>query len=342
MARERLACLIVARNLGDAVIQSGVLKKIIQRDYAERYIVWCRPQVAFLFKDLEQTETVCSQFPVGTSKQFGWDALILFINAVKKIRSLNPSVSLDLIGDFRERAFARLLGTDCHRHIGWQSGHPFLSLIRNPLGQGSPFYIAPAAVCNIYSAYDRFVDTLAGEEIGFIKPATPCGSSRMEGKKRVGLHPFASLDCKLWPKERWLDLAENLIENSYEVTAFGSPSERAELVSIFDRVKDKIEFVTVDLQQFGKVVSCLDLLIGLDSFSVHMAERMGVKSVMINAGNDPVIWAPPGAVVLGSSGGCRNYPCFNKPRCRRGQNRFACINSISVEMVAGVAKEMLG
>src|ERR1700733_8453730 len=69
--QERLACLIVAHNLGDAVIQSRFLALLAAAGYARNYLVWTRPQVAFLFEDVPDCRIVCSQFPIGTDKQFG-------------------------------------------------------------------------------------------------------------------------------------------------------------------------------------------------------------------------------------------------------------------------------
>ena len=122
---QRLACLIVGRNLGDAAIQSCFLKALAARGYAREYLVWTRPQVAFLFRDIADCEVVCSQFPVGTTKQFGRLEVGRFLRAAWKIRCRRPSVTLDLIGDFRERFFARLAGSPQHLHIGWAAGHPF-------------------------------------------------------------------------------------------------------------------------------------------------------------------------------------------------------------------------
>src|SRR3569833_422985 len=71
VAAEPLACLICARNLGDAAIQSGFLRQLAARGYAQRYLVWTRPQIAFLFEQIPACEVVGSQFPVGFFLLFG-------------------------------------------------------------------------------------------------------------------------------------------------------------------------------------------------------------------------------------------------------------------------------
>src|SRR5882724_9847215 len=101
--QERLACLIVAHNLGDAVIQSMFLEQLVARGYASGYLVWTRPQVAFLFEKIPQCEVICSQFPVGTAKLIAGFAIFAFLNAALRVRSRRPSVTIDLIGDLRDR-----------------------------------------------------------------------------------------------------------------------------------------------------------------------------------------------------------------------------------------------
>ena len=91
------ACLIIGRNLGDAVIQSQFFNELIRRKFAKRYIVWTRPQVAFLFESIPECTVITSPFPVGTSKQFDRKGLQQFITAVGVLRNQRPMVTLDLI-----------------------------------------------------------------------------------------------------------------------------------------------------------------------------------------------------------------------------------------------------
>jgi len=99
---ERLACLIVARYLGDGVIQSNFLRRLVERRYAQRYIVWTRPQMAFFFEDIAGCVVVSSQFPIATIKQFRMRATLEFLRAAREIRGQRPSISIDLIGDVRK------------------------------------------------------------------------------------------------------------------------------------------------------------------------------------------------------------------------------------------------
>src|SRR3982074_3030463 len=133
MNQERLACLIAGRNLGDIVISSGILKDLAAERYAERYIVWTRPQAAWMFEEIGNCKVISSPFPVGTMQRFRGREMMSLLRAAARIRALRPSVSIDLVGDVRERMLARLIGSTRHLHIGWERSHPYGRLIRNPL-----------------------------------------------------------------------------------------------------------------------------------------------------------------------------------------------------------------
>lgn len=327
---EKLVCFIVARNLGDAVIQSAFLRKLASTGYAEGYIAWVRPQVAFLFKDIQNCQIVCSQFPVGTTKDFGLKNFWKFLNAAWFIRRLRPSMSMDLIGDFRERFFANLLGTPRHLYISWASGHPFNDIIRNPFGRGRPEFEIPANCPNIYHAFGLMLAFLSkGKSASILSDTKSCNSKLM----KIGMHPFASQQCRLWPDDNWLAVATTLLEAGHELTLFGAAAERSDLERIFAPLLPRVSIFTRSLAEFTDKVAELDLFVGLDSFGVHMAQRQGVNTILINAGSNPAVWPPPSSNLLAKSGDCKYYPCNNVSKCEGTEYEFACIRSITPDDV---------
>ena len=343
-SREPVACLIVSRNFGDAVIQSGFMKSLVARQYAVRYLVWTRPETAFLFRDIPLCEIECSHFPVGTRKEFDLREAFRFFRAAWRIRRHAPSVSIDLIGDVRERIFARLAGSRRHLHIGWAKAHPFARIIRNPFGKGAPLITIPVQTINVYSAYRLMLDALAPggkeSEMGAVQAVDDNTDRR--ATLRVGLHPFASQECKLWPAENWQQLICRLLEDGVEIWAFGAPRDRQALVRLLGNSCAQVRVVTESIERFATELRKIDVLVGLDSFAVHLAWREGVRSIMINAGNPPDFWCVPGSgSVLASSGGCSHYPCFNTPRCKGTAEEYACVKAISVAQVLQSVKSVM-
>jgi heptosyltransferase-3 len=157
-------------------------------------------------------------------------------------------------------------------------------------------------------------------------------STSLHGLK-IGIHPFASQPSKLWPRENWQDLTRELLSQGASVTAFGAPHELSELQSMFTPFGAAISFFAGSLEYFADEVSKFDIIVGLDSFSVHMAHRQGVRSITINAGTPASLWAVPSGVTLGTSGGCAHYPCYNVAQCQHTPYEFACVKSTSPKQV---------
>jgi heptosyltransferase III len=290
--------------------------------------------MAFLFKDVPDCEVLASAFPVGTAKQFGPAALPVFLRTVWEIRRRRPSITLDLTGDVRERWFARLLAGRSHVHIGWAKGHPYRRLIRNPLGAGRPLVTVPADVPSVYAAYELMLEALAPSSASTrAREASlaACGGHKERdggGGLRIGMHPFASQPSKLWPAPHWRQLAVQIAGRGAHVTAYAAPAERRELEALFAGLGE-VELVTVEIEEFAERLRTLDLLVGVDSFAVHMAYRQGIRSVTINAGTPPQLWAPPRGRGLGGAGGCKHYPCYNVAPCRGTAGEYACVRSVS-------------
>jgi heptosyltransferase-3 len=335
MKPEPLACLIASRNLGDIVIWSSVLRELAAARYAERFVVWTRPQMAWMFEDVPNCEVVCSSFPVGTRKEFGARAALQFLRVAARIRVLEPSVFFDFVGDFRERWFARLAGSRRHLQIGWEAGHPYTRLIRNPFGRGHPLVTVPTSVPNVYAAYELMVAALAGRADASRRTKLRDRSQPVHhaSRYRVGLHPFASQPCKLWTDVNWASVARELLGRGFEVLAFSAPGERESLRGVFAGLEDRVSLVTGTLSEFAATIATLDVMVGLDSFSVHMAHRQGVPSITINAGAPAELWAIPSGRILAESGGCSHYPCYNVAPCRGTSYQNACVNAVTPAQV---------
>ena len=324
-------CLISARNLGDAVLHSSVLLELSKRNRSMRFIVWTRPQSVFLFNKIPNCEIITSPFPLGTGLKFNIADWFKLLKSAIKLRNKKPQFTLDLIGDFRERILALLIGSKNHIHIGWSNNHHFHRLIRNPFGIGHPLINIDSSCINIYHAYSRFIDEIAPfNRKNFLLSKNL--NSRTSSSRKIGIHPFASQECKLWDPNSWRQLIRKLRENYFSVIAFSSPAERDSLIEILGNESGNVTICSGTLNEFEYECDNIDLLIGLDSFSVHMAQRQGVSTIVLNAGNPSELWCPPDGVGLGNGGGCKYYPCFNVPKCNY-PFLYTCIKSISVDDV---------
>jgi heptosyltransferase III len=331
----RLVCLISARNLGDAVGHANVLLDLARNAFSPRFLVWTKPEAKFLFAHIPNCDVVTSPFPIGTGKRFRLSDVFRLLASAAEVRRRRPDLTLDVVGDQRERWLARIAGSSRHVHIGWAKDHPFRRLIRNPFGPGRPVVTIPAEEPNVYEAHRLFVQALCIDQ-GHLGSQE---RSRRPGPLRIGLHPFASQECKFWPNTRWQELVCELHSQGHTLFAFCAPAELEQLKRNLGLHQDKLALVARSLGDFDSEVSGLDLMIGLDSFAVHLAHRHGVRTIMLNAGNPSSLWKAPRGRVLGDGGGCVHFPCYNVPRCTR-EARFVCVRSITVAQVLDAVEEV--
>lgn len=330
--REALLCLIVSRNLGDAVMHLRVLRRLIEGGAAHRYLVWTFPQAAFLFEDIDACDVIVSTFPAGASlrafRAGGWRS---FLRALREIRSRRPSLCVELIGDFREHWLARSTHALRSWSIGWGQGHPFLHHIRTLPWQRPGSLEIPAEVPNLYDAHDLAVGALL---CGRKAAAAKADDLRVPSRVRtIGIHPSASQACKRWPERSWRELLRNVVGTGKRVLVFGAPSERDALVKLTAGLPGDIEIVTVALSSLADRIAPVDVFIGLDSFGVHLAAWAGVRCIVLVGPNDPAVFTPPGASAVHAPGVCPVQPCHGRPQCVGKSWEYVCMRSIEPSAV---------
>lgn len=336
LSRMRTLCFLSARNLGDAVLHADFLRRLQRANRADRWIVWTFSQASFLFEGLPNTEIICSDFPMGMTgaafvKKGGWRS---FLVAVRRIRHKMPDEAVEVVGDLRERLALRLTGAPCLHSPEWETGHPFrLHIHALPFRPGRPMSV-PAAMLNLHDALALMLDSVApGAPIESGRPLfTPFRSGQ---NLHIGLHPSASVPFKLWPAARWIELVKQLCETfpGSSFTLFGAPKDRPALQDLADSLDAPHNLFTESLHDFKDHLSKVDILIGLDSFSVHLAQSQSVPSIVLVGTNDPRIFTPPGAVSVTHPGRCPAQPCGGRPSCIGTNYQYSCMNDITPQDV---------
>ena len=336
----RVLCLLSARNLGDAVIHSQVLDTLAERCYADRYLIWTFPQGAHLFRATPNCKIFTSSFPMGaTVKGFLRHGMPSFLNALHLLRKERPTQTLDLVGDFRERLACRLLGAPENISPDWAPGHPMRPHIRcwslREAGQVPVSNRSP----NVYAAYTEILRAITGDQSLELRRIPPRSAATLS----IGMHPFASTECKLWPKKSWVALMARLHLRYPEARfiLFGAPADREALSVLSAEAGIPAEVFTSTLLQFREKVAELSVLVGLDSFSVHLASSVGVPAVVLVGPNDPVVFAPPTGLLVTQPDVCPLHPCYGKPGCVGKGFEYACMRSIAVSDVEERVAEAL-
>lgn len=150
----------------------------------------------------------------------------------------------------------------------------------------------------------------------------------------IALHPGSGSRKKLWPIEKFSDLAARITGDlGLHVIVFIGPAEREYLGSGFELMRS-MHAVVADNLPLIQVASLLDrcrCYIGNDSGMTHLAAAVGVPTVALFGPTDPEIWGPRGERVAIVRKELDCSPCTREDleRCAHGR----CLELIEVEEV---------
>ncbi|MDD3344952.1 MAG: lipopolysaccharide heptosyltransferase II [Candidatus Omnitrophica bacterium] len=162
--------------------------------------------------------------------------------------------------------------------------------------------------------------------------------------KLLALNPGASCPSKIWPAERFAQVAEELARrHNFKVLVLSGPKDS----SLAQEVCAKTGCGALDLSgrtsvsQMASVLKRCSLFISNDSGPVHIASALGTPVISIFGRNQPGLspfrWGPLGEKdrYLHKNAGCVECLAHN---CEKG---FACLKMIGVKDVLSEAEKIL-
>lgn len=167
----------------------------------------------------------------------------------------------------------------------------------------------------------------------------------MEERSRVIiLHPGSGSKKKVWPLERFQNLARYLQEHlGGKILIVLGPAEGPEVQKIFEGMSLSAFFVAkgLSLLQMASVIEGCRLFIGNDSGISHMAAALGLPTLTIFGPTDPVVWSPRGENVWVVR---REVPCSPCPQERFFLCKsFECLREIGIgEVLKGLERMGVG
>jgi ADP-heptose:LPS heptosyltransferase len=156
----------------------------------------------------------------------------------------------------------------------------------------------------------------------------------------IGIHPGTSPKTlnKRWMPDRYARLADSLVRDLHATVIFTwGPGELDQVKGI---QKEMEEFSvlgpkTESLTQLGEIYRRCDLYVGGDTGPMLIASIMGIPTVVIFGGTDPVLYEPLGRHInVGKEVGCnpcREWSCSD----------VICLKAISVDDVLKATREIL-
>jgi heptosyltransferase-2 len=165
-----------------------------------------------------------------------------------------------------------------------------------------------------------------------------------DNDRLLAIHPGASCPSKIWPAERFVQVADKLAKaHGFKVLVVAGPKDLAKTEEAIRNMH--IPAINLagktSIAQLASVLRRCKLFISNDSGPVHIASAVGTPVISIfgrkQAGLSPKRWGPLGTKdkFLHKDVGCIECLAHN---CVRG---FACLKAISVDDVVRAAEEIL-
>lgn len=229
------------------------------------------------------------------------------------LRSERPDITLDLRGDLRHIVAMAVAQLPYRVSFGITGGGNLLSLeaefpferhtVIRLLSLVTAIPAAPPAWAALHET-DPASDPLIFQvsEASLAWADNKLRELSVEGPFVI-LHPGAGRQEKIWPPEKWRQLAGFFLEAGTSVLISGSREERSLVDDIMADGRPGLHSIAgeTSIPEFAALVQrCLEF-VGEDTGPLHLAAAMGAATVGIfGATSDPVIWGPwckRGAVV---------------------------------------------
>ena len=323
------------RHMGDTLIACGFLNAL-RRRYPEMTIdILGRPDLREVCERFAAFhEYIGVDLPVYGHHRRSSSDVRQATQTLLMVRRRKYDYCINLMGDLRENVIARLTGAKWSISPVWAADHLFARKITPGMSWISNRGIEVPQECSNY--YDALNLLAARVGLGRIEWPEQAKERRAPGKTAtIAIHPGGSHPSKHWASDKWKALMRELNLRDYRVILLGAPSERNYLLGEFEReIADcRIEVKTTDLSGLLASVSSADLLVGMDSFSVHVAHAAGVPVVVLHGSSELGVMNPPGSIELSAASLCDVFPCHYKYPCKDTEGAYRCVRGIETSAV---------
>lgn len=338
-------CLILSmRHLGDAVITAGFINALKKYNQDIEIDVLGRAELK------EVTGMFCKfreylpiSFPIYGHHKKGISELTSALRQIELIRKRKYSYCINLVGDVRENLIGKLSGAERSIAPIWSKKNLFSHHIRT---FGAPLFIdygveIPEDRQNIYSSIGYFCQYLGLDRMEWATQQVSGRSTRCPSV--VAIHPGASQKSKRWLPQKWQAVMRRLVASGANVILLGSPAEHDGLLKNFKSEIEEygLDVITGSLPIVLETLSRADVLVGMDSFSVHAAQAFGVPTIVLHGPFNPMVMTPPGGTPLSAGHLCGQFPCHNKPSCIGTDKEYICVRGIEVDAVVKAVEDRL-
>ena len=265
-----------------------------------------------------------------------WLALLKEIARFKKrLRQYRFDLVIDAQGLFKSALLAWMTGAV--RRVGFVSKEPTRALLTERIKKDA----GPA----ISSEYRAMAKHLGCQSEPFpmtvsVPPAVRAWAVAFRGDTPyVAICPFTTRPQKHWPEVHWQALAKSLVARGWRVVVLGGPADSVSADRIFADISVESVVGTATLLESAALVSCADLVIGVDTGLTHMGWAFEVPTIALFGSTCPYrdLGGLRGAVLYKNM---TCSPCRRKPVCGGTYDCLADLYPDSVlDSMAGLLRD---
>ncbi len=330
--------IIKLRHIGDVLLSTPVLRGLREAyPDAQLTILVNRGTEGVLAHNSDVNEVLCLE-------KGSWEAQFKFMHMLRR-RGFDCVIDLT-DGD---RAAVISLATGAPIRIGFNAEHRWRGLLYSTVAKPRPVdqHRVEYDLCALRALG---LDPKPGMPTVSVSPTEEqmvekwLNENGLPGENSpplVLLQPGARYSLKVWPPERFAQLADRLAERfSCRILLGGDQRERevAEQVARKTRCAPIVVAGKLSLLQFASLVKRCALFVGNDGGAMHIAATVGTPVVALFGPTYPQRWGPRGGPTQVIYKGLDCRACYH-PTCLRGDD--SCMQQITVDEVFSAASRML-
>ena len=328
------ALLVRTSSIGDVVHTLPALAALHRAGWETGWVV--EPPSRVL---LEHNPLVGQVILAPSRKAFGWARAV---SALRGVRAQRYDIALDFQGLWKSAAWARLSGA--RRALGWEraarreAGSELLlheTVTRTGVGHVIDKNLALLAPLGIDAVGLReFPLPFSAEAVARVD----AGLQGLRGDGLVVLNPGGGWASKLWPAERFGQLARELRQLGLDPLVSWGPGEQ----ELADRVVAAsggaaVRSFPTTLLDYVEIARRARLVVAADTGPLHLACAVGTPVVALFGPTEPARNGPfsPDDVVVRRAPGCA--PCYSRSCARHA----GVMDGISLEEVRAAVERRL-
>ncbi|MBZ0216363.1 MAG: lipopolysaccharide heptosyltransferase I, partial [Fimbriimonadaceae bacterium] len=151
----------------------------------------------------------------------------------------------------------------------------------------------------------------------------------------------AAWQTKIWPKERWRKIAENLDRDDINLfLPWGDEEERTRAEFIADDLKRAHVLPRLSIVELAHILSNAEAVVGVDSGLGHIPVAFDIPGLVLIGPTDAKKIGHQGNNQFAIQSTYPKAPCYRR-KCRKAEQNLCCMAAISVEEVESKMQTLL-